>query len=117
MLFSATAIFYLLSAIAIWLGLVSLRGGVRFIRYLRGELAKGIDDFTPPTTVVVPCRGVDPELKDNVMALFSQDYPSFELIFVSDRADDPAFAVIEDARNLFADASGPTMRFVVAEAA
>ena len=109
--------FYFFAVIAIWLGLISLRGGVRFVRYLQRELAKDIDDFTPPTTVFVPCRGSEPELKANVMALFAQDYPSFELIFVSDRADDPAFAVIEEARHSFPDASGPTMRFVVAEAA
>ena len=109
--------FYFFAAIAIVLGLASLRGGVRFVRYLQKELAKDIDDFTPPATVFVPCRGVDRELGDNVTALFAQDYPAFELIFVSDRADDPAFAVVEDARHSFADASGPTMRFVVSGAA
>jgi len=48
--------FYFFAAIAIVLGLASLRGGVRFVRYLQKELAKDIDDFTPPATVFVPCR-------------------------------------------------------------
>lgn len=117
MLSPALSIFYFFAAIAIFLGLVSLRGGVRFVRYLQSELEKESADFSPPVTVFVPCRGVDQGLADNITALFAQDYPSFELIFVSDRADDPAFAIIAGARHSFADASGATMRFVVAGAA
>ena len=70
-------------------------------------------EFTPFATVFVPCRGVDDGLKENIKAIFAQDYPAFEIIFVSDRADDPAFAIIEEARRSFAGESGPTMRFVV----
>src|SRR5262249_1868955 len=60
------------------------------------------------------CRGIDQELKENVTALFAQDYPAFEVIFVSDRADDPAFAIVREAKTSFADTSGPIMRFVEA---
>ncbi len=106
-------LFYFFATIAIWLGLVSLRGGVRFVRYLQAELATEYPDFTPFATVCVPCRGVDDGLKENVSAIFAQDYPAFEIIFVSDSADDPAFAIIEEARRRFEGESGPTMRFVV----
>jgi hypothetical protein len=33
-------LFYFFAAISIWLGLLSLRGGVRFVRYLQNELAR-----------------------------------------------------------------------------
>jgi ceramide glucosyltransferase len=107
-------IFYSFAAISIWLGLVSLRGGVRFVRYLQTELAKNYPVFTPFVTVFVPCRGIDDGLKENINAIFSQDYPKFEAVFVTDRADDPAIAVIEEARRDFEGESGPTMRFVIA---
>jgi ceramide glucosyltransferase len=106
-------LFYFFAAIAIWLGLISLRGGVRFVRYLQTELAKDYPDFTPFATVFVPCRGVDDSLKENVSAILAQDYPAFEIILVSDSVADPAFAIIEDARRRFDGEFGPTMRFVV----
>jgi ceramide glucosyltransferase len=106
-------LFYFFAAISIWLGLISLRAGVRFSRYLRAELAKQCPDFTPFATVFVPCRGVDDGLKENVSAILAQDYPVFEIVFVSDSADDPAFAIIKEARRRFQGESGPTMRFVV----
>ena len=110
-------LFYFFAAIAIWLGLVSLRGGVRFVRYLQAELAGEQPEFTPFVSVFVPCRGLDDGFKENIAAIFAQDYPSFEIVFVSDRADDPAFAIIEEARQAFARESGPTMRLVMSGAA
>ncbi len=109
----ALLLFYFFAAIAIWLGLVSLRGGVRFVRYVQAELAKELPEFTPFATVFVPCRGLDDGLKENIEAIFAQAYEAFEIIFVSDRADDPALAIIEEARRSFAGESGPTMRFLV----
>jgi ceramide glucosyltransferase len=110
---AALILFYFFAAIAIWLGLISLRGGLRFVRYLRAELAKECPDFTPFATVFVPCRGVDDGLKENVSAILAQDYPGFEIIFVSDSIDDPAFAIIEETRRSFNGESGPAVRFVV----
>jgi ceramide glucosyltransferase len=109
----ALLLFYFFAAIAIWLGLVSLRGGVRFVRYLQKELATEYPEFTPFATVFVPCRGLDDGLKENINAILAQDYPAFEIVCVSDAADDPALAIIEAARRAFTSKSGPTMRFVV----
>jgi len=106
-------LFYFFATLSIWLGLISLRGGVRFVRYMQAELGKEYPEFTPFATVFVPCRGVDDGLKENIDAIFAQDYPAFEIVFVSDAADEPAFAIIEEARRSFHGTSGPTVRFVV----
>ena len=106
-------VFYFFAAISIWLGLLSLRGGVRFVRYLQTELRKEYSEFTPFVTVFMPLRGVDDGLRENIAAIFAQDYPNFEIIFVVDRADDPAVSVVEDARRSFASSVGPVMQFVV----
>lgn len=108
------AIFYFFAAISIVLGLLSLRGGVRFVRYLQKEIATQVPDYTPFATVFVPCRGVDDGLKENILSLFAQDYPAFEIIFVSDSADDPAFAVIEEAGHSFRKQTGPVISTIVA---
>lgn len=109
--------FYFLSAVSIYLGVLSLRGGVRFVRYLQTEMAKNLPDYAPFATVFVPCRGLDISLRENILSLFAQDYPAFEIIFVSDSRDDPAFAVIEDARHSFKKQTGPVISTIVAGAA
>jgi cellulose synthase/poly-beta-1,6-N-acetylglucosamine synthase-like glycosyltransferase len=111
---SALLLFYFLAAISIWLGFISLRGGVRFVRYLQAELGKDYSEFTPFVSLFVPCRGLDEGLKDNIAAIFEQDYPSFEVVFVTDSKEDPALAIIEEARRSFNGESGPTMQLVIA---
>ena len=106
--------FYFFAVISICLGLLSLRGGVRFVRYLQHELAEDLVGYTPFVTIFVPCRGVDRGLKENIASLFAQDYPAYEIIFVSDSADDPAFIVIEEARHSFKKQTGPVISTLVA---
>ena len=108
--------YYFLAAIVIWLGLSSLRGGLRFARYLQAELKQEYPEFTPFVTVFVPCRGVDDGLRENLLAIFAQDYPAFEIIVVSDRADDPALAVVAEACRSF-EKHSPSVRVVITGAA
>jgi cellulose synthase/poly-beta-1,6-N-acetylglucosamine synthase-like glycosyltransferase len=110
----ALFLFYFLAAVSIWLGLLSLRGGIRFVRYVQSETAREYPTFTPIATVIVPIRGLDQGLQENIAAMFSQNYPAYEVIFVSDDAEDPAWAIVERARLDFKGPSGPTMRTVVA---
>src|ERR1051325_2608829 len=106
--------FYFFAAISIYLGLLSLRGGVRFVRYLQSELTKDYPEFTPFVTVFMPLRGVDDGLKDNIAAVFAQDYPRYEVLFVSGEETDPAWRVVGAARQSFAAEAGPTMQSVIA---
>jgi cellulose synthase/poly-beta-1,6-N-acetylglucosamine synthase-like glycosyltransferase len=47
-----------------------------------------------PMLLIVPCRGVDVGLEDNLRSLFRQDYGDLRIRFVVSSADDPACAVI-----------------------
>jgi ceramide glucosyltransferase len=87
-------VFYFFAAIVIWLGILSLRGGIRFAAYVQSEVAKPLVDFTPHVSLFAPCRGLDPGLRQNLAALFQQDYPAYEIVFVSDRVEDPALGLI-----------------------
>src|SRR5439155_9765612 len=80
-------VFYFFAAIVIWLGVLSLRGGLSFANYVRREAARPLPDFTPFATVIAPCRGFEDGLRENIAALFQQDYPRYEIVFVTDRAD------------------------------
>src|SRR5437763_13595544 len=90
-------VFYFFAAISIWLGLLSLRGGVRFVRYLQTELTKEYPEFTPFVTVFMPLREIDEGLSENINAIFAQHYPTFEIVLVVDRPDDPVLAAVEAA--------------------
>ena len=81
-------IFYFFAAIVIWLGIQSLISGYRFLSYVRREIDKPLGTFTPRVSIIAPCRGVDQGLRENLKALFLQQYPAFEIIFVTDSADD-----------------------------
>ena len=45
--------------------------------------------------MIVPCRGVDEGLEQNLQALIEQDYPEYEVVFVVDDLTDASVPVIE----------------------
>ncbi len=110
-------IFYLFAALVVWLGIDSLRGGFRFLAYVRREMNKGLPDYTPFASIIAPVRGLDDGLRDNLAALFCQDYPSYEIIFVTDSAEDPSLVVVEEMRATFKGRNGVSARVIVAGAA
>ncbi len=107
-------IFYFFAFVILCLGLLSLRGGFYYLSYFRRELRQSESDYAPHASVVAPCRGLDQGFAENVEALFHQDYSSYELIFVSDSASDPALAVVEEVRRRFCGPESPRARIVVA---
>jgi ceramide glucosyltransferase len=106
--------FYFFAAIVIWLGVLSLRGGFNFVAYVGRELARPLPDFSPFVSVIAPCRGLEEGLAENIAALYQQSYPEYEIIFVTDREDDPSLGVIEVVRSgSDQGASNPVTRCVV----
>src|ERR1044072_7830221 len=106
--------FYILAALVVLQSLLSLRGGVRYLSFFKRELEAPRALYMPFASVFVPCRGMDQGLRLNLLALFRQHYPAYELVFVSDRVEDPA---LEIARQLSRALEGETVahaRFVVA---
>ena len=107
-------VFYFFAGLVLLQSLISLRGGRRYLAYVRREVRAPAPSFTPFASVVVPCRGVDDGLRENLSALFAQDYPAYELIFVSDSSDDPALEVARALAEGVEGGGGPASRFVVA---
>jgi ceramide glucosyltransferase len=91
-------VFYIFWAIVFCLGLLSLVSGFRWLRYIREELEYRWDDYTPFATIIVPCRGIDPDFSENISSLFDQAYPGFEIIFVTDSISDPSVEKINELR-------------------
>ncbi|PWT88391.1 MAG: hypothetical protein C5B55_13195 [Blastocatellia bacterium] len=83
-------LFYFLAALSIWVGIQSVLGGFRFARYVQRETSHPLPEFSPFVTVIAPSKGLDADLIENVRPLINQNYPEYEVIFVFDRANDPA---------------------------
>ena len=88
-------VFYFLAAVSIWFGIQSLRGGLRFVSYVKRETSKPLEDFQPFVSVIAPTRGLEVGLRENFEAILNQDYPTYEVLFVFDGADDPAAKVLD----------------------
>ena len=86
--------FYFLAAISIWFGIQSLLSGIRYAAYVRREMSRALPGYQPFVSVIVPGRGLEQGLRENLQALLEQDYPRYEVLFVFDRADDPAIQII-----------------------
>jgi ceramide glucosyltransferase len=50
----------------------------------------------PPVSVLKPVHGLEAQLQKNIESFFQQDYPSFEIIFAADDADDAALDVVRE---------------------
>jgi cellulose synthase/poly-beta-1,6-N-acetylglucosamine synthase-like glycosyltransferase len=89
-------VFYFFALVLIALSYKSFRGGINYLNFFKAELAKAPSQFTPFASVIAPCKGIDNELRENLSALLSQDYPGYEIVFVVDDETDAAVPVIRD---------------------
>ncbi|MCK4816357.1 glycosyltransferase, partial [bacterium] len=68
---------------------------IRFIRYVDMVLKSSRNSYTPRVTIIVPCKGLDPNFDGNIKAFLQQDYPDYRVLFVTATDDDPAYHVLE----------------------
>ncbi|MBM3814558.1 MAG: glycosyltransferase [Acidimicrobiia bacterium] len=100
-------LFWLFASISILLALASLRGDRRRADYTAEALAREPATL-PPATVIVPVKGHDHALADNLEALASLHYPDFELLVVArSESDVPAGVIPARARVVFAGHGDP----------
>jgi cellulose synthase/poly-beta-1,6-N-acetylglucosamine synthase-like glycosyltransferase len=87
-------VYYFFAAIAVWIGIKSVLGGVRYARYVRAEISRPLPDYFPFVSVIAPTRGLEPGFIDNVRPLLAQHYPEYEIQFVFDDPQDPCLQTI-----------------------
>jgi cellulose synthase/poly-beta-1,6-N-acetylglucosamine synthase-like glycosyltransferase len=92
-------------------GLAGVIDGIRYYRYIRECLRAPVKAWTPFASVVLPCKGLDYELEQNVEALLRQEYPDYEVIFVTASDNDPSVSLLH---SLAASAPERKVKFVTA---
>ncbi len=51
--------------------------------------------YFPFASVIVPCKGTEHGFLENIQGFLAQEYPKYEIIFVVDSTDDPAYATLQ----------------------
>jgi cellulose synthase/poly-beta-1,6-N-acetylglucosamine synthase-like glycosyltransferase len=103
---------YILGATSFAVSVYSLLSSIAYSRYLRraGTRDPALSNGHPSVTLFIPCCGAEEGLEENLRALFHQDYPKLELVFIVEKASDAALPVI---RNLTESKMRPS-RLIVA---
>jgi len=79
--------YWIFAAPAILLAILSLFGERKRARYVAGCLSREPKQF-PRAAVIVPVKGDDEGLRENLAALASLDYPDYDLVIAAHAADD-----------------------------
>lgn len=87
-------LFYFFAVLLVYFSWKSFRGGLEYLDYFKRELAKNEPAYAPFVSVFAPCRGLDENLRENLAALFGQDFAQYEIVFAVDDARDEAVFVI-----------------------
>jgi ceramide glucosyltransferase len=77
----------------------SLFGALRFARYsLRAQTPRH-HRYQPKAMIILPCKGLEPGLEQNLEAYCNQDYREYDLILVTESEHDPAYKLISKVIN------------------
>ena len=80
---------------------VLIGSGLRMMRYTKKELQRTANlpepEQWPRVALMVPCKDVDPDLDQNLDMLLQQDYPDYEIIFMTVDQNDPSYPYLQKA--------------------
>ena len=103
-------VFLLLAGVVLLKGLLGALHSLSYTRYLDRQLSPTPPDWMPPASVIVPCKGTDFELQENMEAILDQEFEDFEVIVVTATESDPSLVALRQAARKF---PGRRVEFVV----
>jgi ceramide glucosyltransferase len=104
-------LFYYLAIVQIAVGLYLVWHGLCWVQYARRRM-RGDPGFNAPRVAVLcPCKGIEPGLERNLIALTEFDYRNYELFFILASASDSAFSTVKRV----AEHSKPPAHVIIAD--
>jgi ceramide glucosyltransferase len=87
---------YILSALTILQGIVTLLDGFRAAQYMRRHRFSSDRAISGRRVAVFcPCKGIDSGFELNVRSILAQDFPAFDVYFIVESERDAAFGVLK----------------------
>ncbi|HMK83732.1 MAG TPA: glycosyltransferase family 2 protein, partial [Candidatus Bathyarchaeia archaeon] len=83
----------LLGILATLASLYSLHLGRAYDHQVRAALRSPKTGYSPQVCVIMPCKGDDTGLSQNMESVLKQDYPNYRVIMVFDSINDPAYTI------------------------
>ena len=78
-----TTFFLIIGIFALIISVIPIVLATKFIRYIDRLLKSSENSYTPKVTIIVPCKGLDPNFDENIKAFLKQDYSIYEVLFVT----------------------------------
>lgn len=88
-------LFYILAIPQVLLGLYLIGQGLQWLGYARRRLHTDPGFYSPKVAVLCPCKGMEPGLERNLVALSEFDYQNYEIFFLIASASDSAYNVLK----------------------
>ncbi len=87
-------LFYLLAIVQVAVGVYLVVQGVQWLAYVRRRLKIDPGFHAPRVAVLCPCKGTEPGLERNLVALTEFSHQNYEIFFILASDQDPAAPVI-----------------------
>lgn len=89
-------VYYLLAAIVLLVQAALLLEGYRHLIYTRRTYRPKTSKYQPRAALISPCKGIDTTFDRNINSFFDLDYPDYEIFFVVQSAEDPAYERLQE---------------------
>jgi ceramide glucosyltransferase len=109
--FNVETLFYYLAILQIAVGVYLVWHGLRWVAYVRRRLQGDPGFNAPRAALLCPCKGMEPGLERNLIALTEFDYRNYEIFFVLASASDPAYGTVKRV----AEHSKPPAHVIIAD--
>ena len=104
-------LFYYLAILQIGIGVYLVWHALRWVQYARRRMQGDPGFNAPRVAVLCPCKGTEPGLERNLVALTEFDYRNYELFFILASSSDSAYSTVKRV----ADHSKPPAHVIIAE--
>ena len=88
-------VFYLLAIPQIAVGLYLVWQGLQWLTYVRRRMMTDPGFYAPRVALLCPCRGLEPALERNLVALTEFDYQNYEVFFLIASTTDSAYSIVK----------------------
>ena len=88
-------LFYFLALLQIAMGVYLIWDALQWLGYVRRRLYTDPGFYAPRVAVLCPCKGIEPGLERNLVALTEFDQKNYEIFFILASESDPAASIVK----------------------